>query len=98
MFYGISAMKCRELAFEYAQRNGIDIPASWIREKKSGQVKCAYIKEKLQETLIIIFPGHAHYQLSPCTSYREAKLGTYLEHIALPYVKSECKLKWFNKG
>uniref|UniRef100_A0A8C2CX87 Transposase n=1 Tax=Cyprinus carpio TaxID=7962 RepID=A0A8C2CX87_CYPCA len=36
MFYGISAMKCRELAFEYAQRNGIDIPASWIREKKSG--------------------------------------------------------------
>uniref|UniRef100_A0A3Q3IWA6 HTH psq-type domain-containing protein n=1 Tax=Monopterus albus TaxID=43700 RepID=A0A3Q3IWA6_MONAL len=36
MFHGISAMKCRELAFEYAQRNGIDIPASWIREKKAG--------------------------------------------------------------
>ncbi len=36
MFHGISAMKCRELAFEYAQRNGIDIPGSWIREKKTG--------------------------------------------------------------
>uniref|UniRef100_A0A8C1TU36 HTH psq-type domain-containing protein n=1 Tax=Cyprinus carpio TaxID=7962 RepID=A0A8C1TU36_CYPCA len=36
MFHGISAMKCHELAFEYAQRNGIDIPASWIREKKEG--------------------------------------------------------------
>ncbi len=36
MFHGISAMKCRELAFEYARRNGIDIPGSWIREKKAG--------------------------------------------------------------
>jgi len=34
MFHGINAMKCCELAFEYAQRNGINIPASWIREKK----------------------------------------------------------------
>ena len=36
MFQGISAMKCCELAFEYAQRNAIDIPASWIREEKAG--------------------------------------------------------------
>ena len=36
MFHCISAMKCRELAFEYAQRNAIDIPASWIREEKAG--------------------------------------------------------------
>ncbi len=36
MFHSISAMKFRELAFEYARRNGIDIPTSWIREKKAG--------------------------------------------------------------
>jgi len=36
MFHGISAMKCCELAFEYVKRNGINIPANWIREKKAG--------------------------------------------------------------
>lgn len=35
-FYGISAMKCRELAFEFAQRNNIVIPASWTRNEKAG--------------------------------------------------------------
>jgi len=36
MFHGISAMRCRELAFEFAQRNDIDVPESWIREEKAG--------------------------------------------------------------
>ena len=36
MFHGLSAMKCRELAFELARRNDIDVPASWIREEKAG--------------------------------------------------------------
>lgn len=35
-FHGLSVMKCHELAFELARRNGIDMPASWIREEKAG--------------------------------------------------------------
>ncbi|KAK0136737.1 Jerky -like [Merluccius polli] len=53
MFHGISAMKCRELAFEYAQRNAIDIPASWIREEKAGHDWFLYFK--------------AHHHMSCCT-------------------------------
>uniref|UniRef100_A0A3Q0RFD0 HTH psq-type domain-containing protein n=1 Tax=Amphilophus citrinellus TaxID=61819 RepID=A0A3Q0RFD0_AMPCI len=45
MFHGLSPMKCRELAFEYAQRNDINIPASWIREEKAGWAKCTFIKK-----------------------------------------------------
>ncbi|KAI4818898.1 hypothetical protein KUCAC02_004189 [Chaenocephalus aceratus] len=36
MFHGIGLMKCRELAFEFAQRNSIDMPASWTRDEKAG--------------------------------------------------------------
>ncbi|XP_071348746.1 uncharacterized protein [Trachinotus anak] len=44
MFHGLSAMKCRELAFELAQRNDIDVPASWMRGEKAGLSKHAFIK------------------------------------------------------
>lgn len=46
MFHGLSPMKCRELAFEYAQRNDISIPASWIREEKAGLAMCEFIKKR----------------------------------------------------
>ncbi|XP_049618903.1 LOW QUALITY PROTEIN: uncharacterized protein zgc:113274 [Syngnathus scovelli] len=36
MFHGIDAMKCHELTFEFAQKNHIDMPASWTRDKKAG--------------------------------------------------------------
>ena len=32
----LAAMKCRELAFEFAQINNIDMPTSWTRDKKAG--------------------------------------------------------------
>ncbi|KAL2086177.1 hypothetical protein ACEWY4_017236 [Coilia grayii] len=46
MFHGLSPMKCRELAFEYAQRNDISIPASWIREEKAGYDWFVAFKER----------------------------------------------------
>ncbi|XP_037122182.1 LOW QUALITY PROTEIN: uncharacterized protein zgc:113274 [Syngnathus acus] len=36
MFHGIDSMKCHELGFEFAQRNHIDMPASWTRDIKTG--------------------------------------------------------------
>ena len=36
MFHDIGVMKCHELAFEFAQRNKIDMPASWTRDEKAG--------------------------------------------------------------
>lgn len=36
MFHGITALKCRELAFEFGQRNYIDMPSSWTRDEKAG--------------------------------------------------------------
>ncbi len=44
--------------------------------------------------MLIISYHHAH----PTEKQNWVDYLCYLEHIALPYVKSECKLKWFNEG
>lgn len=36
MFHGLSMSRCRTLAFEFAKRNGINVPPSWDREQKAG--------------------------------------------------------------
>ena len=36
-FHGLSIEKCRELAFEYAKCNGVNIPSNWEKEKKAGK-------------------------------------------------------------
>lgn len=40
-FHGLSPTKCRELAFEYADRNSIPVPASWTDNHKAGRIGCA---------------------------------------------------------
>uniref|UniRef100_W5L7N2 Phenylethanolamine N-methyltransferase n=1 Tax=Astyanax mexicanus TaxID=7994 RepID=W5L7N2_ASTMX len=57
----------------YAQRNDIDIPASWIREETAGWVKCALIKknptawtekaERLRSVVTDVLPINVH---QPC--------------------------------
>uniref|UniRef100_UPI00358F7108 uncharacterized protein isoform X4 n=1 Tax=Myxine glutinosa TaxID=7769 RepID=UPI00358F7108 len=37
MFHGLSLNRCCTLAYEFAKRNNVDVPASWDREKKAGQ-------------------------------------------------------------
>lgn len=37
MFHGLSVNRCCTLAYEFAKRNNVDVPASWDREKKAGQ-------------------------------------------------------------
>lgn len=41
-----STMTCREPAFKYAQRNYIDVPFSWIREKKQVWLSVHLLKRK----------------------------------------------------
>ena len=36
MYFGLSLEKCKELAFEYAVKNNVFVPKSWIRCKKAG--------------------------------------------------------------
>ena len=36
MYFGLSLEKCKELAFEYAVKNNVVVPESWIRCKKAG--------------------------------------------------------------
>ena len=38
-FHGLTPIKCRELAFEYADKNKVQliIPTSWIRNKAAGE-------------------------------------------------------------
>ena len=41
-FHGLNPVKCRELAYEYAQRNkdcGINIPPSWVENKLAGKLQ-----------------------------------------------------------
>ena len=36
MYFGISAEKCRKLAYEFAEKNGVAIPESWRDKEKAG--------------------------------------------------------------
>ena len=36
-FYGLSSIKCRQLAFESAQNNNIPVPDSWTSNKLAGK-------------------------------------------------------------
>ena len=36
-FHGLSLLKCRSLAYEFASRNNIEMPANWERDKKAGK-------------------------------------------------------------
>ena len=36
VYFGLSLKKCKELAFEYAVKNNVVVPESWIRCKKAG--------------------------------------------------------------
>uniref|UniRef100_A0A8C2WXR9 Zgc:113274 n=1 Tax=Cyclopterus lumpus TaxID=8103 RepID=A0A8C2WXR9_CYCLU len=36
-FHGLAPVKCRELAFEYAEKNNIPVPANWTEKQCAGQ-------------------------------------------------------------
>ncbi|KAE8741495.1 hypothetical protein FOCC_FOCC012980 [Frankliniella occidentalis] len=36
MGYGLTVLKCRELAFEVAQKNNIQMPLNWTKEQRAG--------------------------------------------------------------
>ena len=36
-FHGLSPTKCRELAFEFAQSNNVDVPTNWNRDRMAGK-------------------------------------------------------------
>lgn len=37
MFYGLTAKKCRELAYQYAEKNNLDFPQSWKESNQAGE-------------------------------------------------------------
>ena len=37
-FHGLSPVKCRELAFEYAEKNNIPVPANWTEKQCAGRL------------------------------------------------------------
>ena len=41
-FHGLAPDKSRQLAFEYAQRNGVPVPASWTTKQRAGRVWKTY--------------------------------------------------------
>ena len=34
--FGLTTLKCRELAYEFAKQNNIPVPDSWSREERAG--------------------------------------------------------------
>lgn len=38
-FYGLTPIKCRELAFELADRNNIPVPNNWKEKRLAGRVR-----------------------------------------------------------
>jgi len=37
-FHGLDPVKCRELAFEYAEKNNIPVPANWTEKQCAGRL------------------------------------------------------------
>lgn len=40
-FHGLAPVKCRELAFQYAEKNNIPVPANWTEKQCAGRLGCA---------------------------------------------------------
>lgn len=40
-FHGLHPVKCRQLAFEYAEKNNIPVPANWKKTQCAGRLGCA---------------------------------------------------------
>lgn len=38
IFYGLTAKKCRELAYQYAEKNNLKFPELWNEKKQAGKV------------------------------------------------------------
>uniref|UniRef100_A0A3B1JTV8 Uncharacterized protein n=1 Tax=Astyanax mexicanus TaxID=7994 RepID=A0A3B1JTV8_ASTMX len=52
-FHGLSPVKCHELAFEYAERNNIPVPANWTEKQCAGRLESDYIDKRLNEYMIL---------------------------------------------
>ena len=37
MFYGLAIEKCKQVAYEFATRNKLKVPSSWVEKKKAGK-------------------------------------------------------------
>ncbi len=38
---GLPPVKCSQLAFEYAEKNNIPVPANWTKTQCAGRLGCA---------------------------------------------------------
>ncbi|KAG9273911.1 hypothetical protein AMEX_G10689 [Astyanax mexicanus] len=52
-FHGLSPVKCHELAFEFAERNNIPVPANWTEKQCAGRLESDYIDKRLNEYMIL---------------------------------------------
>ena len=39
-FHGLAPNKCRELAFEFAQKNLVSVPDNWTKKQCAGRLGC----------------------------------------------------------
>ena len=77
-FHGLTKDKCRSLAYEYAVRNGLEVPKSWRDNEKAGQDFWLSFKER--HHLAIRTPEAT--SLARATSFNRYTVGTFFDNLA----------------
>lgn len=78
MFHGLTLMKCRELAYEFAIQNDAQIPESWTRNKKAGQEWCKSFR--VRQRLSIRSPEATSF--ARATAFNKPNVGKFFDNLA----------------
>lgn len=78
MFYGLTTKKCRELAYQYAEKNNLKFPKSWKEKKLAGEDWFqGYMKR--HPNLSIRKPEAT--SLARMTAFNRAKVRTFFDNL-----------------
>ncbi|CAB1459457.1 unnamed protein product [Pleuronectes platessa] len=67
-FHGLAAVKCRELASEYAEKNNIPVPANWT-EKQCAEAILHSASPDWQADVTSVTRGGTSYSMKDCPCF-----------------------------
>uniref|UniRef100_A0A3B5R0Y1 HTH CENPB-type domain-containing protein n=1 Tax=Xiphophorus maculatus TaxID=8083 RepID=A0A3B5R0Y1_XIPMA len=78
-FHGLPPVKCRELAFEYAKRNNISVPANWTEKQCAG---IEWFRRFLARCHLSVRTPEAT-SLGRATAFNKTTVGEFFDNLAV---------------
>ena len=82
-YHGLTLIKCKELAYEFAIRNNIKVPNSWQNDKKAG--RGWWLGFKSRQNLSIRTPEAT--SLGRASAFNKHNVGVYFNNLAMVFDK-----------